>query len=83
LNFFYRDGNNYEFLFAKNDPVHRGLSHIFKFIDTKESDSVTPDDKGMVSYTLNTGTWDLNGSDINLINPEKKEESGCITDNNG
>lgn len=83
LNFFYRDGNNYEFLFAKNDPVHRGLSRIFKFIDTKESDSVAPDDKGMVSYTLNTGTWDLNGSDINLINPEKKEESGCITDNNG
>lgn len=85
LNYYFKSGNDYKFLFAKGDAVQRALLSIVKMKDTKEADYIAPDDTGKVHYTVETASWEYKDVDNTVELKDQKIESkdGDISANNG
>ena len=86
--FYLKEGNEYSFLFEKNDSVYRGVTRkMFTIEVTPTIDYATVDDQGNVLYYVEAGGWmyhSVNGQNyVDIIDKSKNEKSGNISDNNG
>lgn len=84
LNYYFKSGNDYKFLFAKGDAVQRALLSIVKMKDTKEADYIAPDDTGKVHYTVETASWEYRSDNkVELKDAKTESKDGDISANNG
>lgn len=85
LNYYFKSGNDYKFLFAKGDAVQRALLSIVKITDTKEADYIAPDNTGKVHYTVETASWEYREADnkVELKDAKTDSKDGDISANNG
>lgn len=84
LNYYYKSGNDYKFLFAKGDAVQRALLSIVKITDTKEADYIAPDSTGKVHYTIETASWEYRDNNtVELKDAKTESRDGDISANNG
>lgn len=84
LNYYFKNGNDYKFLFAKGDAVQRALLSIVKITDTKEADYIAPDNTGKVHYTVETASWEYRSDNkVELKDVKTESKDGDISANNG
>lgn len=84
LNYYFKSGNDYKFLFAKGDAVQRALLSIVKITDTKEADYIAPDNTGKVHYTVETASWEYRSDNkVELKDAKTESKDGDISANNG
>lgn len=84
LNYYFKSGNDYKFLFAKGDAVQRALLSIVKITDTKEADYIAPDSTGKVHYTIETASWEYRDNNtVELKDAKTESRDGDISANNG
>lgn len=84
LNYYFKNGNDYKFLFAKGDAVQRALLSIVKITDTKEADYIAPDNTGKVHYTVETASWEYRSDNkVELKDAKTESKDGDISANNG
>lgn len=84
LNYYFKNGNDYKFLFAKGDAVHRALLSIVKITDTKEADYIAPDNTGKVHYIIETASWEYKDNNtVELKDAKTESKDGDISANNG
>ncbi len=84
LNYYFKSGNDYKFLFAKGDAVQRALLSIVKITDTKEADYIAPDNTGKVHYTIETASWEYKDNNtVELKDAKTESRDGDISANNG
>lgn len=84
LNYYFKNGNDYKFLFAKGDAVQRALLSIVKITDTKEADYIAPDNTGKVHYTIETASWEYKDNNtVELKDAKTESKDGDISANNG
>lgn len=84
LNYYFKSGNDYKFLFAKGDAVQRALLSIVKITDTKEADYIAPDNTGKVHYTIETASWEYKDNNtVELKDAKTEPKDGDISANNG